>query len=116
MHQTHLRRQDHPAANLQTLSSEVQDQLETLARIRRLLAHVIPGIRLYLSRGRLETGSFLGDLANAGGTLCPGASPGVLTIEGDYAQEALGALEIELGGFRTISPRFFDGQTVMRST
>jgi len=36
-------------------------------------------------------------LVNQGGTLCPGSSPGLLTVHGDGTL-AGGALEIELGG------------------
>ncbi|NQT52605.1 PEP-CTERM sorting domain-containing protein, partial [bacterium] len=39
-----------------------------------------------------------GDLANAGGTLHPGASPGILEVFGDYVQLADAWLEIELSG------------------
>jgi hypothetical protein len=48
--------------------------------------------------GVLNTYSVVGDLTNKGGTLAPGASPGLLTVEGDYAQEAAASLMIELGG------------------
>lgn len=43
------------------------------------------------------SGSLTGDLVNAG-TVIPGESPGILTIDGDYTQQSTGALEIELGG------------------
>lgn len=51
----------------------------------------------------LEEGSLTGDgvfsgmLTNAG-TVAPGNPTGVLTIAGDYTQDRLGVLEIELGG------------------
>jgi fibronectin-binding autotransporter adhesin len=41
--------------------------------------------------------SFTGSVINYG-TVSPGSSPGTLTISGDYTQDALGALLIELGG------------------
>jgi hypothetical protein len=44
---------------------------------------------------------FTGDLTQNGGVLAPGASPGEVTIEGDYnlnSDEEAGVLEIELGG------------------
>ena len=44
------------------------------------------------------SGSIGGDLENSGGTVSPGNSPGVLTIEGDYHQSTGGKLRIELGG------------------
>lgn len=43
------------------------------------------------------TGTISGNLTNAG-TVSPGSSPGIITVEGDYTQESGGALEIELGG------------------
>ena len=43
------------------------------------------------------TGTVSGDLSNAG-TVSPGASPGSIAVEGDYAQETTGILKIELGG------------------
>ncbi|MDC0935043.1 PEP-CTERM sorting domain-containing protein [Pirellulales bacterium] len=44
------------------------------------------------------SGEINGDVVNSGGTLAPGNSPGVMTINGDYTQLADGALEIEIGG------------------
>jgi len=38
------------------------------------------------------------DLVNSGGTLQPGASPGVTNISGDYTQGAAGALDYEIAG------------------
>ena len=37
-------------------------------------------------------------LSNTGGTVAPGASPGILTIEGDYTQGAGGTLQAEIEG------------------
>jgi hypothetical protein len=48
--------------------------------------------------GTLAVGTFIGDLANNGGILAPGASPGTTVVQGDYTQGATGALSIELGG------------------
>jgi hypothetical protein len=52
----------------------------------------------------LETGATLvgsgtlsSNLVN-GGTVSPGSSPGIITVDGDYTQESEGVLEIELGG------------------
>ena len=42
--------------------------------------------------------SFQGDLINEGGTLTPGTSVGSTTILGNYAQQTLATLEIEIGG------------------
>lgn len=54
---------------------------------------------LYLAaNGRLAgKGTLVGEVINAGAT-SPGASTGVLAIEGDYLQEASGRLTIEIGG------------------
>ena len=41
--------------------------------------------------------SFIGSVKNYG-TVSPGSSPGMLTITGNYTQDALGALLIDLGG------------------
>ncbi len=48
--------------------------------------------------GNLEAFNITGNLINEGGTLSPGASPGLLTIEGNYTQKANAFLEIKLGG------------------
>jgi len=52
----------------------------------------------------LEAGSYLmgsgtvdGDLENAG-YVCPGDSPGIISVSGDYTQTSTGTLYIELGG------------------
>ncbi len=44
------------------------------------------------------TGTFVGSFFNAGGTVKPGHSAGILTIQGDYSQSSDGTLDIELGG------------------
>lgn len=46
--------------------------------------------------GELHVDTFIGNLANHGGTLAPGHSPGVSTVIGNYAQGAAATLEIEL--------------------
>lgn len=44
-------------------------------------------------------GTYLGDLiVGAKGIVSPGNSPGLLTIDGDYTQQTLSLLKIELGG------------------
>ncbi|MBI1826444.1 MAG: hypothetical protein HY287_09460 [Planctomycetes bacterium] len=52
--------------------------------------------------GTLHVGTFNtffnGTLVNKGGTLAPGHSPGKTTIKGDYVQQSLGTLQIELAG------------------
>ena len=44
------------------------------------------------------TGTIVGNVNNSGGTVLPGASPGVLTINGNYVQGPGGALAIDIGG------------------
>ena len=51
-----------------------------------------------MSGGTLNANNFIGDLTNAGGTVGPGRSAGLLTVEGDYSQDALSTLLIEIGG------------------
>ena len=48
--------------------------------------------------GTLNVDTFNGDLANTGGTLGPGHSPGTTTINGDYSQDASSTLLIEIEG------------------
>ena len=48
--------------------------------------------------GMLRVDTFTGNLVNAGGTLAPGASAGLTTINGNYTQRSGATLEIELGG------------------
>ena len=43
-------------------------------------------------------GAVAGDLANTSGTVAPGNSPGILTVNGDYSQGAAGALAVQLAG------------------
>jgi hypothetical protein len=45
------------------------------------------------------SGTVLGDLVlSSDGSLSPGNSPGLFTVNGDYTQDSLATLEIELGG------------------
>ncbi len=44
------------------------------------------------------TGTIGGDLNNSGGTVAPGNSPGILTVDGNYTQGAGGTLALEVGG------------------
>lgn len=55
------------------------------------------GTRIDNAIATFATGQIGGDVNNAG-VLRPGASPGALTISGNYTQEAGGTLEIELAG------------------
>jgi hypothetical protein len=43
-------------------------------------------------------GTIQGNVNNSGGTVAPGASPGTLTITGNYTQGASGTLDMEIGG------------------
>lgn len=58
-----------------------------------------PGDNLTLESGDSLIGSGIlsANLVN-GGTVSPGASPGIITVDGDYTQQADGILEIQLGG------------------
>jgi len=58
-----------------------------------------PGDTLILDTGDslIGSGTLDSNLVNAG-TVSPGASPGIITVDGDYTQESLGSLAIELGG------------------
>ena len=54
---------------------------------------------LLLKAGKLSGGGTLqGSVDNSGGTVTPGASPGTLTVTGNYTQGAGGSLEIEVAG------------------
>ena len=52
----------------------------------------------FFTGGTLNVDTFNGDLANTGGTLGPGHSPGTTTINGDYSQDASSTLLIEIEG------------------
>lgn len=43
-------------------------------------------------------GTITGSVANNGATVAPGASPGLITVLGNYSQGTSGVLDIELGG------------------
>lgn len=60
---------------------------------------LVPGETLTLEAAALLVGSgtLSSNLVN-GGTVSPGSSPGIITVDGDYTQESGGVLEIELGG------------------
>jgi hypothetical protein len=48
--------------------------------------------------GTLSVGQFTGDVANLGGTLAPGSSPGATNITGNYSQSPTGTFAVEIGG------------------
>lgn len=58
-----------------------------------------PGDELILESGDslVGSGTLAANLVN-GGTVSPGASPGIITVDGDYTQALDGVLTIELGG------------------
>jgi len=58
-----------------------------------------PGETLSLESGDslVGSGTLAANLVN-GGTVSPGDSPGIITVDGNYMQQAAGVLEIELGG------------------
>jgi hypothetical protein len=58
---------------------------------------VMPGGTHHFTGGTLQVGTFIGDLVNNGGTLCPVTSPGLTEVQGGFTQSA-GDLEIELWG------------------
>ena len=66
-----------------------------------------PGNELILESGDslIGSGTLAADLVN-GGTVSPGKSPGIITVQGNYTQQTDGVLEIELGG--TIAGTSFD--------
>ncbi len=65
-----------------------------------------PGDELLLESGDslIGSGTLTANLVNTG-TVSPGASPGIITVDGDYTQQADGILEIQLGG---TTPSLFD--------
>jgi len=52
---------------------------------------------LAFTGGELHVGTFLGDLVNDGGAICPGGSIGVMDVDGNLVLSA-GSIEIELAG------------------
>ncbi len=58
-----------------------------------------PGETLILDTGDslIGSGTLDSNLENAG-TVSPGSSPGIITVDGDYTQESLGTLAIQLAG------------------
>ena len=44
------------------------------------------------------SGTIIGNVLNAAGTVAPGNSPGILSVTGNYTQSSAGTLQIELGG------------------
>ena len=52
-----------------------------------------------LAGGTLKgTGTIVGNVNNSAGTVAPGASPGILTITGNYVQGPSGTLDMQIGG------------------
>jgi len=55
------------------------------------------GLTQFVS-SRLQGGGIVHGNVQNSGTVAPGDSPGILTIDGDYSQVSAGVLEIEIGG------------------
>jgi len=62
------------------------------------------------------TGTILGTVNNAGGTVAPGDAPGTLTIEGDYMQSPTGELDIEMAGLTSFDKLFISGNAELDGT
>ena len=60
--------------------------------------------------GTLHAQAIIGNVNNQGGTLSPGNSPGSTSIMGNYTQQSVGSLEIEIGG--TVAGTDFDAVSV----
>lgn len=67
------------------------------------MLNVTEGLYLAVNGKLAGKGTLAGEVINAGAT-SPGASTGVLAIDGDYLQEASGRLTIEIGGADNSSP------------
>ena len=67
------------------------------------MLNVTEGLSLATNGKLAGKGTLIGEVINAGAT-SPGASTGVLAIDGDYLQEASGRLTIEIGGNDNSSP------------
>jgi len=60
---------------------------------------VLAGGSIDLQQGTVAgSGTVGGHLNNTAGTVAPGNSPGILTIDGDYTQDGSGTLALEIGG------------------
>jgi hypothetical protein len=60
---------------------------------------VLGGGTVDIQQGTLAgSGTVGGHLNNTAGSVAPGNSPGILTVDGDYTQGAAGTLAIEIGG------------------
>jgi uncharacterized repeat protein (TIGR01451 family) len=72
---------------------------------------VVTAAEVHLASGATlgGNGRIVGPVGN-GGVVGPGLSPGRLTVEGNYTQEADGLLRIEIGG---TAPALFDHLTVL---
>ncbi|MBI2752995.1 MAG: filamentous hemagglutinin N-terminal domain-containing protein [Betaproteobacteria bacterium] len=60
---------------------------------------ILIGTMNILSGGTLSGGGTIaGNVNNSAGTVAPGASPGILTINGNYVQGPSGTLDMQIGG------------------
>jgi len=88
-----------PSANTSSVNGEI-DQTGASAALKvpagTKLAASSP---ILLKAGTLEGGGTVqGSVDNSGGKVLPGASPGTLTVSGNYTQGAAGQLEVEIEG------------------
>ncbi|MBI2753524.1 MAG: filamentous hemagglutinin N-terminal domain-containing protein [Betaproteobacteria bacterium] len=60
------------------------------------------------------TGTIIGNVNNSAGTVSPGASPGILTISGNYVHGPSGVLDMQIGG--TIAGSQYDQLVVSGTT
>jgi hypothetical protein len=60
--------------------------------------HFDAGLTLTAHGSLVGNGTAHGEVTNAAGRVAPGASAGMLTIDGDYIQEAPGTLAVEVNG------------------
>ena len=87
-----------------TLARHLPQTAGTLRMIGGNLNVNFFGQPFQLQGGSLEgPGTITGSVNNTGGTVSPGASPGLMTITGNYTQGAGGTLNIELGGLTPVT-------------
>jgi hypothetical protein len=89
------------SANTSTVGGGSIDQTNASAQVIVLAGTNlnIGGNPLLLKAGKLSgDGTLTGSVNNSAGTVAPGASPGTLTVSGNYTQGASGKLEVEIAG------------------
>jgi hypothetical protein len=84
--------------NVHTGTLTFDSGLTQTAGVTSIDAGTTLGGAVALQGGVLKgTGTASGDVTNTGGTVAPGASPGKLSIGGDYSQSG-GTLEVQIAG------------------